>query len=393
MVDDVPEIVELLDAVFSENGWSVTTASSGAEGIEALAHGDFDVILTDLMMPENSGIDLLRASKEFRPDTEVILMTGYAAADTAIEAMRIGAFHYIVKPLKVEEVRNLADKAWRQRQLLRENRFLKSEVRSGYQINTVVGDSAAINQVVAAAQAVAPMGNPLLVVGEPGSGRRFFARFIHFCGPRAEGLFVPVNCAGMTPDRIALELFGHSAREGRSGRGAGRIEMANNGTLFLSNIEEADLKTLERLANFIETKSLRSAGENTEISLDVRIIASSSLSLDELKNRGAIPPDLASLFEPGVLKAPPLRERKEDIPFLLHHFLEEANLDRKKPLKGFTSAALSILEPYDWPGNVTELARFVRAVAAKKKQGTMIDASDIPPEIIYRRPDKQEPAE
>jgi len=394
VVDDESSIVDLLTTIFSENGWSVTSASSGADGIEKLERGHFDVILSDLVMPGNSGIDLLMASKELRPDIEVILMTGYATADTAIEAMRTGAFHYIVKPLKMEEVLNLAEKAYLQRQLLRENQLLKSEVRAGYQIQTVVGDSATINRVVVAAQAVATLENPILLVGERGSGRNFFARFIHFCGPRAAGMFVPIRCAAMSPDRIVPELFGHFPPRGNNeAYRAGRIEMANHGTLFLSDIEEASRDALERLAIFIDNNTLPPAQDSTKISLDVRVIVSSSFSLDDLKSRDAIPPRLAVLLESGILHVPPLRERREDIPFLLHHFLHEANHVRKKALKGFTPAALSILEPYDWPENVRELERLVREISAKKKQGTMIDASDIPPEIIYRQARKREPSE
>jgi DNA-binding NtrC family response regulator len=169
--------------------------------------------------------------------------------------------------------------------------------------------------------------------------------------------------------------------------------MANHGTLFVADFEEAGRETLERLANFLESKKLPPDVDGKEFSLDVRFIASSSLPLDELKSRGTIPARMAAMLEPGAVRIPPLRERREDVPLLLHHFLEEANHDRKKPMKGFTPAALSLLEPYDWPGNVRELAHLVRGISSKKKQGTMIDASDIPPEIIYRQLRRKESAE
>jgi two-component system response regulator HydG len=395
VVDDESSIVGLLTTVLGENGWEVTGASSGSDGIEKLERGQFDVILTDLMMPGESGIDLLRASKEIRPDVEVILMTGYATADTAIEAMRNGAFHYLVKPLKIEEVLNLTEKAYIQRQLLRENQFLKSEVRAGYQIQSVVGDSGVIERVIASLQAIAPTGDPVLLVGERGSGRSFFARFVHFCSPRAAGLFVPVHCSGVPPERLAADLFGHvpPAADRSAAFRAGRIEMANHGTLFVSDLEEAGREALERLANFLDTKSLPAAEGGREVPLNIRFIASSTLPLDELRSRGIVPSRLASMLEAGTVRVPPLRERREDVPLLLHHFLEEVNQDRKKPLKGFTPAALSILEPYDWPGNGRELAHLVRGVSAKKNQGTMIAASDIPPEIVYRQLRKKEPHE
>jgi DNA-binding NtrC family response regulator len=395
VVDDEPSIVNLLTMVLEENGWDVTSAVSGADGIEKLERGQFDVILTDLMMPGVGGIELLRASKEFRPDVEVILMTGFATADTAIEAMRTGAFHYLVKPLKIEEVLNLAEKAYMQRQLLRENQFLKAEVRAGYQIQSVVGDSTAIERVVAAAQAIAPGGDPVLLVGERGCGRSFFARFIHFCSPRSAGLFVPAHCVGLTPDRLLADLFGYLPPTGDRSAAyrSGKIEMANHGTLFVADLDEAGRETLDRLANFLDTKKLPATEGGKEAVLDIRFIASSMLSLDDLKNRGIVPPRLAAMLETGTIRIPPLRERREDVPLLLHHFLEEANEERKKPLKGFTPSALAILEPYDWPGNVRELAHLVRGISSKKKQGTMIDASDIPPEIVYRQLRRKEPRE
>jgi DNA-binding NtrC family response regulator len=393
VVDDEPSILGLLSTVLGENGWDVTGAGSGADGIEKLERGRFDVILTDLMMPGESGIDLLRASKEIHPDVEVILMTGYATADTAIEAMRNGAFHYLVKPLKIEEVLNLVDKAYIQRHLLRENQFLKSEVRAGYQIQSVVGDSGAIVRVIASLQGIAGTGDPVLLVGERGTGRSFFARFVHFCSPRSAGLFVPVYCSGVPDEKLAADLFGHAPPAGDRSAAyrSGKIEMANHGTLYLADFGDASREILERLVSFLETRESPPSGGGGEIPLNIRLIASSTVPLNEFPNRGNIPQRMAGMLETGTIRIPTLRERREDVPLLLHHFLEEANRERKKPLKGFTPAALSILEPYDWPGNVRELRNLVRNISTKKKQGTMIDASDIPPEILYRQLRKKEP--
>ncbi len=387
VVDDEPQILGLLSMVFSEHGWEVTGAASGADGIEKLENGQFDVILTDLVMPGESGIDLLRASKEIHPDVEVILMTGFATADTAIEAMRMGAFHYLGKPLKIEEVLNLVEKAHLQRKLLRENQFLKSEIRAEYQAQSVVGDSAAIERVVASLQGIAGTGDPVLLVGERGSGRNFFARFVHFCSPRASGLFVPVYCAGVPAEKVAAETFGLSPASGDRSQPhrSGKMELANHGTLYVADIGESCRGYFDRLIDFLESRAIAAPEGITEASPDIRLIFSATLPLDEFPNRDMIPPRLARMLETGTVRIPPLRERSEDVPLLLHHFLEDANRERKKPLKGFTPAALSILAPYDWPGNIRELCNLVRAIASKKKQGTMIDASDIPPEIMYRQ--------
>jgi len=393
VVDDEPQILGLLSTLFGEHGWEVTGAGSGAEGIEKLEHGQFDVILTDLVMPGESGIDLLRASKEIHPDVEVILMTGFATADTAIEAMRSGAFHYLVKPLKIEEVLNLVEKAHNQRQLLRENQFLRSEVRAEHQAQSVVGDSAAIAKVVTSLQGIAATGDPVLLVGERGSGRSFFARFVHFSSPRASGLFVPVYCSGVPSDKVAADLFGQAPAGGDRSQPPrpGKIELANHGTLYVADIAEACRGLLERLVGYMESRTVAVAGGSGEGAPDIRLIVSATVPLEGFSRPENIPATLARMLETATVRIPPLRERSEDVPLLLHHFLEEANRDRKKPLRGFTPSALSILEPYEWPGNVRELCNLVRAIASKKKQGTMIDASDIPPEIIYRQLRKKEP--
>ncbi len=394
VVDDEPQILGLLSTVFREHGWDVTGAGSGGEGIEKLEHGRFDVILTDLMMPGESGIELLRASKEIHPDVEVILMTGYATADTAIEAMRTGAFHYLAKPLKIEEVVNLVEKAYTQRHLLRENKFLRSEVRAEHQAQSVVGDSTAITRLVASLQGIAGTKDPLLLVGERGSGRTFFARFVHFSSPRASELFVPVQCSGAPAEKVTAELFGQagSAGDRTSAARPGKIELANRGTLYIADLEEGCRSLLERLVEHLEARTPSSDAPAAASPLDIRVIFSATAPLEDLSGRKAVPAALARMCEAGTILVPPLRERSGDVPLLLHHFLEEANRDRKKPLRGFTPSAISVLEPYEWPGNVRELRNLVRAIASKKKQGTMIDVSDIPPEIIYRQLRKKEPS-
>jgi len=393
VVDDEPAIVTLLATVLREKGWEVAEAGSGTEGIDCIERGRFDVLLTDLVMPGDSGIDLLRAAKEIHPDVEVILMTGYATADTAIEAMRGGAFHYLVKPLRLEEMLHLAEKAYEQRRLTRENQFLRSEIRGDYQLQSVMGDSPAVGHLIETLQGLGNTDDPVLLVGERGTGRSFFARFIHFNSSRSAGLFVPVYCAGIPEEKLAAELFGHPA--GTAERNVpprpGKLEMANHGTLYLADLAEAGPGVLERLASLLAAKSSGPGGGGTETPADIRLVASTAVPPEELPRGGRVPPGLLRSLEPGTVRIPSLRERSEDVPMLLHHFLQEANRERKKPLRGFTPAALSILAPYDWPGNVRELRDLVRAVAAKKRQGTMVDASDVPPEILYRRFRKKAP--
>jgi len=393
VVDDEPMIVSLLSTILREKGWDVTEARSGTDGIDQLDRAPFDVILTDLVMPGDSGIDLLRAAKEIHPDVEVILMTGYATADTAIEAMRNGAFHYIMKPLKPEEVVNLVEKAYSQRQLQRENQFLKSEIRAAHHVQSVVGDSEPILRLIATLQGISGVHDPVLLAGERGTGRGFFARIVHFHSRRSAELCVPVYCAGVPEETLIAELFGTPcAIENRTSvPHSGKMELANHGTLYLADFAEAGREVLERMDRFLADKTMVPGGGTESIVLDVRVIASSAVPVEELARRENVPPTLLKALEPGIVRIPALREHLEDVPLLLHHFLQEANRERKKPLRGFTSSALSALETYDWPGNVRELRDLVRVVAGKKKQGTMIDATDIPPEILYRNLRRHQP--
>ena len=393
VVDDEPMIVSLLSTVLREKGWDVTEAWSGTDGIDQLDRARFDVILTDLVMPGDSGIDLLRAAKEIHPDVEVILMTGYATADTAIEAMRNGAYHYIMKPLKTEEVVNLVEKAYSQRQMERENRFLKSEIRAAHHVQSVVGDSEPILRLIATLQGIAGVDDPVLLAGERGTGRSFFARIVHFHSRRSAELCVPVHCEGVPEETLIAELFGApcAIEDRTSVAHSGKMELANHGTLYLADFAEAGREVLERMDRFLADKTIVPGGRTEPIELDIRVIASSVVPVEELAQRENVPPTLVKALEPGIVRIPALREHLEDVPLLLHHFLQEATRERKKPLRGFTSSALSALETYDWPGNVRELRDLVRAVAGKKKQGTMIDATDIPPEILYRNLRKHPP--
>ena len=386
VVDDEPMIVSLLSSVLQSKGWDVTEARSGTEGIDQLDRGRFDVILTDLVMPGDSGIDLLRASKEIHPDVEVVLMSGYATADTAIEAMRNGAFHYIMKPLKPEEVVNIVEKAYSQRQLQRENLFLKSEIRAAHHVQSVVGDSEPILRLIATLQGISGVDEPVLLAGEHGTGRGFFARIVHFHSRRSAELCVPVYCAGVPEEALIAELFGgpYTIEDQTSVPHSGKMELANHGTLYLADFAEAGREVLERIDRFLADKTVVPFGGTEPVPLDIRVIASSAVPADELARRGNVPPTLLKALEPGIVHIPALREHIEDVPLLLHHFLQEANRERKKPLRGFTSSAITTLEAYDWPGNVRELRDLVRTISGKKKQGTMIDATDIPPEILYR---------
>ena len=394
IVDDELQILTFLDDLFRTEGWEVQTADSGSSGIDRLEESRFDIVLTDLKMPGPDGIEVLRTARKLQSDAEVIMMTGYGTVDTAIEAMRAGAFHYLAKPFKAEEVLHLVDKAYTQRQLMRENLYLKAESRSRHLLHSVVGTSTPIQEVIAAVQRLSDTETPVLLVGERGTGRSFLARILHFHSSRSSGLFVPVHCAGAGEENLEGDLFGHAAGayEGAVLPRPGKLAMTNNGTIYLSEIMEAGPRVLERITTLLAAKTITPVGSTQEVVLDIRLVASSSTDLEILTAKGKVTEELRDLLAPGTIRIPPLRERAEDIPLLLHHFLFEENRNRKKPLRGFSQTAIAALSAYAWPGNVRELEDFVKSISRRKKQGTVVDATDLPTEILYGRKGRK-PAE
>lgn len=394
IVDDELQILTFLDDLFRTEGWEVQTADSGSSGIDRLEESRFDIVLTDLKMPEPDGIEVLRTARKLQSDAEVIMMTGYGTVDTAIEAMRAGAFHYLAKPFKAEEVLHLVDKAYTQRQLMRENLYLKAESRSRHLLHSVVGTSTPIQEVIAAVQRLSDTESPVLLVGERGTGRSFFARILHFHSSRSSGLFVPVHCAGAGEENLERDLFGHAAGayEGAVLPRPGKLSMTNNGTIYLSEIMEAGPRVLERITTLLAAKTITPVGSTEEVELDIRLVASSSMDPEPLAAKGKMSKELRDLLAPGTIRIPALRERAEDIPLLLYHFLFEENRNRKKPLRGFSQTAVAALSAYAWPGNVRELEDFVKSISRRKKQGTVVDATDLPTEILYGRKGRK-PAE
>jgi len=387
VVDDEVQVLSFLVELFSTNGWDVHAASSGAEAIDLLEQERFDVVLTDLKMPGADGLDVLRSARTVRPDAEVILMTAYSTVESAIEAMRAGAFHYLIKPFHAEEVLHLAGRAREQGRLARENRFLRSLAREGHRLEDVAAASAGMQEAVAAMQRLADTDAPVLLAGERGTGRGYFARVIHFESGRSQGLFVPVYCAGAAPEILEDELFGHAPGAHRQARlpTAGKVEMADRGTLFVGDLDHAPFAVQERLARLAVLATTVRVGSSEERPVDVRLVASCGPDPEALVRGGALAESLFAVLRAGVIRIPPLRERREDLPMLLHRFLSEANRTRRKPLRGFSGGALAALCAYPWPGNVRELARLVRQVAASKRQGTLVDAADLPPGILYGR--------
>lgn len=390
IVDDDPQILAFLSVLFQSAGWEAIEAHSGPEGIEKIERERFDVVLTDLVLPDVDGIEILRTAKKIQSDAEVVLMTGYGTVDSAIDAMRAGAFHFLMKPFRAEEVCHLVDRAYDRRQLARENRFLKAEARGRHQVQGIVGTSAAIQEVVSLVRRLGDTETPILIEGEHGAGREFFARILHYQSVRAGGLFVPVTCAGVPEELLESELFGYA--QGAYQRAmlprAGKAELAGGGTLYLADIDQAGMRIQEKILSLLTTKTVSPAGSDRDVEVDVRLMASATRRIEALAEEGKFLRALRDALQPGLIRLPALRERAEDIPQLLHHFLFETNRKRRKPLRGVSEAAMSALTAYPWPGNVGEMRALVRHISARKKQGSVVDATDLPTEILYGQPRK-----
>jgi DNA-binding NtrC family response regulator len=393
VVDDEPQILGFLKELFELDGWDVNAAPSGPEGIERIERERYDVILTDLKMPGADGIEILRTAKKIQPDVEVVLMTAYGTVDSAIEAMRAGAFHFLMKPFRAEEVRHLVDKAYDRRKLTRENLFLKAVARGQFQIGAVVGTSPAVQEVVSRVHRLADTESPVLLEGEHGTGRGFFARIIHYQSSRFGGLFVPVSCAGIQEELLESELFGYvqGAYQRAMLPRAGKAELASGGTLYLAGIDGAGTRIQEKILRLLTAKTISHVGSHGEIEIDVRLVASSVSRIDDMVGGGKFLGPLRDALEPGLIRLPPMRERPEDIPLLLNYYLFEGNRERKKPLRGFSPTALAALTAYPWPGNVKELVALVNSISSRKRQGSVVDAADLPPEILYGRTRKAAP--
>ena len=387
VIEDEPAIQGFLLNIFRAEGWDVHAAFSGPEGIEKIEKERFDVILTDLKLPGADGIEVLRTAKKIQTDAEVVLMTGYGTVDSAIEAMRAGAFHFLTKPFRAEEVLHLVDRAYDRRQLTRENLFLRAEARGKYQVQNVVGTGPAIQASLFRIQQLADTETPVLIEGERGTGRGYFARILHYQSARSGGLFVPVPCGGIPEELLESVLFGYA--QGAYQRAmlprAGKAELAGRGTLYLADIENAGTRIQEKILRLLTTKTVSPVGSDRDIEVDVRLVASSASPIDALAGKGQILGALRDTLQPGLIHIPPLRERAEDISLLFHHYLFESNRTRKKPLRGVSEAALSALSAYPWPGNVGELAELVSGIASRKKQGSVVDVADLPTEILYGR--------
>ncbi len=365
VVDDDPVTIDLLHEVLSKEGHDVSTALSGEEAIAQGVDHFFDIVITDVRMGEKDGMEVLRFFKRNAPDTTVIMITAFGSIETAIEAIREGAYDYISKPFKLDEIKFTIQRALEQRRLVQENKHYRRELLDKYQFKNVIGRTPQMFQVYKTIAKVADTKSTVLLCGERGTGKELIARSIHYNSQRNNRTFIPVDCASLVETLIESELFGHvrGAFTGASTAKKGLFEEAEGGTLFLDEVGNLNLSMQSKLLRFLQEHEIKRVGGTESIKVDVRIIAATNQPLEPLIKSGKFREDLFDRLNVVTITLPPLRERKEDIPFLANHFLQKFSEENHKNISHLSPEALEILNRYSWPGNVRELEHTVeRAV-------------------------------
>jgi DNA-binding NtrC family response regulator len=381
LVDDEKIALRNLEHVLRHEGYEITASQSGGQALTLLEASRFDLVLTDIKMDKVDGMQLLRRCKAEHPDTEVIMITGYATLESAVEAMREGAFHYIAKPFRLDEVRQTVAEALEKQRLKRENRALREQLDALAGRSRVITRDGGMQKLLGMARQVAPTGCNVLITGESGTGKELFARCLHEHGGRANGPFLAINCGAFNEELLANELFGHEkgAFTGAVGK-TGLIACANGGTLFLDEVTEMSLAMQVKLLRVIQEREVLPLGGTRPLKIDVRFIAASNRNMKAWVAEGRFRQDLYYRLDVVNLHIPPLSQRREDIPLLAQHFLDRAAPVMGKTVRALSDEALSLLKAYDFPGNVRELENIIeRGVALC--QGDTLEATHLPDDL------------
>ena len=379
IVDDEKSQREQLSGFLKKLGFNVATAESGIDAINLCKGKSFEVALIDLKMPGMDGIELLGKLKESNPEIQVIMMTAYGSVETAVEAMRFGAYHYVSKPVNLDELKLNISKALENHHLLMENRFLREELEERYKDIQIIGKSGSIKEVLSTVSRVAKTKSTVLVRGESGTGKELVARAIHALSDRADQRFIPVSCAALPETLFESELFGHEkgAFTGAIKAREGRFQLADGGTLFLDEVGDIPPETQVKLLRVIESQEFERLGGKETLKVDVRIIAATNQDLETKIKERIFREDLYYRLNVISILIPPLRERKEDILLLVDHFITKANQKCRRSIQGITPKVKDIILNYDWPGNIRELENVIeRGVVLSRTE--VIDKRDLP---------------
>ncbi len=385
VVDDERSMRELLSIVLRREGYDVTLAENGRAAVDRLERGRFDLLISDIKMPDMTGVDVLRGAKRLDPDILGIMITAFASADTAIEAMRLGAHDYLSKPFDVDELKMKVRNALEQRQLRQENVLLKRALGSAHQFANIVGRSDKMLAIFKLIEQIARTDSTVLVTGESGTGKEWVARAIHFYSLRRGRPFVAFNCGALPETLLESELFGHmkGAFTGASANKKGLIEAAEKGTLFLDEIGEMTPMMQVKLLRVLQERKFRRLGGVEELEGAMRVIAATNQDLTKMVAEARFREDLFYRINVIQIHLPPLRERGEDIPLLAEHFLTKYRDQMEKDIHGLSQETMELLDAYEWPGNIRELENVIeRAVALEKSQ--MILPKSLPEHIAGR---------
>ena len=379
IVDDEPEMCSLLSDILREEGYEAETAVSGEKALAKMGERDYAVVITDLNMKGMPGMTLLKEIKRLHPDTNVLIMTAFGSIESAIEAMKQGAYDYMTKPVKSDEITLITQKAVREVSLRREVVNLRKAVEKEYSFNQILGKSKPMQAIFELIRRITPSPSSVLITGESGTGKELVARAIHYNSPRAQGPFIPVNCAAIPENLLESEMFGHmkgAFTDAKSDR-KGLFEEAQGGTLFLDEISELPISLQAKLLRVLQEKEIRRVGGTRSIPVDARVIAATNLDLAGEVKAKRFREDLYYRMNVIEVHMPALRERTEDIPLLALHFVRKYAAPMKKPVAGLTEGALALLMDYAWPGNVRELENVIeRGVTLTREE--KIGSEDLP---------------
>ncbi|MBT8762856.1 sigma-54-dependent Fis family transcriptional regulator [Desulfohalobiaceae bacterium Ax17] len=382
VIDDEKNYLLILEAILQEEGYTVTALSDPEMALVYLEESEVDVVITDMKMPGLSGRDVLEHVRKHYPHIPVLIMTAYGSIDGAVEAMKCGAFDYITKPFANDELLLSVRKAMHLAQAAQENRLLRENLAERYGRHQIVGKSKAIREVLRMVERVAQTRSTVLITGESGTGKELIARAIHYSSQRKDAPFVSLNCMSLNPGVLESELFGHEKGSftGAVARKKGRFELAHQGTLFLDEIGELSSDLQVKLLRVLQEKSFERVGGNEPIKVDIRLVAATNKDLRQAVAKGEFREDLFYRLNVVNIHLPPLRERREDIPLLVAHFLQKLAEENKTEIKSFTPEAMEYLTAYEWPGNVRQLENVVeRCLVLSTSQN--IDVDELPAEI------------
>ena len=382
IVDDEKIALKNLDHIMKKEGYEVTATQSGQNALKLLEDRQFDVVLTDLKMEKVDGMQILNRTRELYPDTEVIMITGFATLESAVDAMKHGAFYYIAKPFKLDEVRKVVKEAVEKVRLKGENRQLREQIESYQGKVKIITQDVNMQRLLDTAKQIAPTDCNVLISGESGTGKELFAKYVHLGSARSEGPFLAINCGAFTEELLSNELFGHEkgAFTGAAAMKKGLMEMASGGSLFLDEITEMPPSMQVKLLRAIQEKEVLRLGATSPLKVDVRFIAATNRDIQDAIKSGRFRQDLYFRLNVVSLHIPPLSERKEDIPLLSYYFLKKYAAVMKKNITEISQEVIALLMNYDFPGNVRELENVIeRGVALTNSNA--IETANLPEDL------------